>query len=93
MWVLDASDFTLLQGGGGQLFAAFMDGLIRAHGFVHGVGEAEIRTTLRANVGDGGVDMQVRRPMPGDTTEYFRVPTCWQFKAESHKKITRPWRF
>ncbi|MGH9722711.1 MAG: hypothetical protein ACRD8O_21080, partial [Bryobacteraceae bacterium] len=81
MWTVDQTDFSLLRGGGGRPFTAFVDALIRTHAFVQGIGEAEILTCLRTNVGDGGVDTQVRRSMDSDPTEYFRVPTCWQYKA------------
>jgi hypothetical protein len=33
-----------------------VDDPIRIHGFLHGVGEAEILTSLRVNIADGGVD-------------------------------------
>src|SRR6266404_2007925 len=88
MWILDASDFALLRGGGGQPFTSFVDALIRTHGFVHGVGDAEILTCLRTNVADGGVDTQVRRPIENDRTEYFRFPTCWQYKAYGDISLT-----
>jgi hypothetical protein len=88
MWNLDQGDFAFLRGGGGEPFTHFVDALIRAHGFVHGVGEAEILTSLRANVADGGVDTQVRRAMDNDSTEFLRVPTCWQYKAMSHSDIS-----
>src|ERR1700674_2210820 len=88
MWTLDQTDFALLRGGGGELFTHFVDALIQVHGFAHGVGEAEILTSLRANVADGGVDTQVRRAMVNDSTEFLRVPTCWQYKAMSHSDIS-----
>jgi hypothetical protein len=88
MWNLDQGDFAFLRGGGGEPFRHFADALIRTHGFVHGVGEAEILTSLRANVADGGVDTQVRRAMDNDATEFLRVPTCWQYKAMSHSDIS-----
>jgi hypothetical protein len=88
MWNLDQTDFALIRGGGGEPFTHFVDALIRAHGFVHGVGEAEILTSLRANVADGGVDTQVRRAMGNDSTEFLRIPTCWQYKAMSHSDVS-----
>src|SRR5712692_266706 len=88
MLILDAPDFVLLRGGGGQPFTAFVNDLIQTHGFVHGVGEAEILTCPRTNIGDGGVDTQVRRSIENDRTEYFRFPTCWQYKAQSYRDIS-----
>jgi hypothetical protein len=90
MWRVDQKDFLLLRDGGGQPFTCFVDALIRAHGFVHGVGEAEILTSLRTSISDGGVDTQVRRAMPTDQTEFLQLPTCWQYKARPYAEITEP---
>lgn len=81
MWTVDQKDFLLLRDSGGQHFTKFLDALIRAHGFVYGVGEAEILTSLRTSIKDGGVDTQVRRAMPNEPTEFLQLPTCWQYKA------------
>jgi len=88
MWTVDQKDFLLLRDGGGQPFTAFVDALIRVHGFVYGVGEAEILTSLRTNIPDGGVDTQVRQPMPNETTGYLQRPTCWQYKAQRYADMT-----
>lgn len=88
MWSVDQKDFLLLRDGGGQPFTAFVDALIRAHGFVYGVGEAEILTSLRTSIADGGVDTQVRHVMPNEPTEFLRLPTCWQYKARPYADIT-----
>src|SRR5579864_3919660 len=90
MWSVDQKDFLLLRDGGGQPFTGFVDALIRAHGFVHGVGEAEILTSLRTSIKDGGVDSQVRRAMPNDQTEFLHLPTCWQYKARRYAEVTDP---
>ncbi len=88
MWSVDQKDFLLLRDGGGQPFTGFVDALIRAHGFLYGVGEAEILTSLRTSIADGGVDTQVRRAMPNEPTEFLRLPTCWQYKARPYADIT-----
>jgi hypothetical protein len=88
MWFVDQKDFLLLRDGGGQPFTAFVDALIRAHGFVYGVGEAEILTSLRTNIADGGVDTEVQRAMPGDSSGFLLEPTCWQYKARQYADIT-----
>ncbi len=88
MWSVDQKDFLLLRDGGGQPFTGFVDALIRAHGFVYGVGEAEILTSLRTSIRDGGVDTQVRRAMPGEPTEFLYLRTCWQYKARPFADIT-----
>ena len=88
MWTIDATDFALLRGGGGQPFTAFVDSLIRSHALVNGISDASISTTLRVNVRDGGVDTQVSEAMPSDTTGYFLVPSCWQYKAVDASEIS-----
>jgi hypothetical protein len=88
MWCVDQKDFLLLRDGGGQPFTAFVDALIRAHGFIYGVGEAEILTSLRTSIKDGGVDTQVRRGMPNEITEFLKLPTCWQYKARPYADIS-----
>jgi hypothetical protein len=52
MWSVDQKDFLLLRDGGGQPFTAFVDALVRAHGFVYGVGEVDILTSLRTSIKD-----------------------------------------
>jgi len=69
-------------------FTAFVDALIRAHGFVHGIGDAQILTSLRTSIADGGVDTEVRLSMPGDPTGYLERPTCWQYKARRYADIS-----
>jgi hypothetical protein len=88
MWTVDQKDFLLLRDGGGQPFTGFVDALIRAHGFVYGVGEAEILTSLRTNIADGGVDTEVQRGVPGDPTGFLLDPTCWQYKARNFSDIS-----
>jgi hypothetical protein len=88
MWTVDQKDFLLLRDGGGQPFTGFVDALIRAHGFVYGVGEAEILASLRTNIADGGVDTEVQRAMPGDSTGFLADPSCWQYKARQYADIS-----
>jgi hypothetical protein len=88
MWTVDQKHFLLLRDGGGQPFTALVDALIRTHGFVYGVGEAEILTSLRTSIADGGVDTQVRRGMSNEPTEFLRMPTCWQYKARPYAELT-----
>src|SRR5580704_2626086 len=78
MWTVDPNDLFRFRDGTGRAFTRFVDALIRTHGFVYGVGESETLTSLRTNIGDGGVDTQVRCGMPGDSTGYLALPTCWQ---------------
>lgn len=88
MWRVDQNDLLILRDGTGRAFTEFVDALIRVHGFVYGVGEAEILSSLRVNIADGGIDTQVRRAMPNENTEFLRLPTCWQYKARRYAEIS-----
>ena len=88
MWSIEARDILILQGaGGGEPFTKFVDALIRAHCFAFGIPDAELRTNCRANVSDGGVDTQVNRAVPNDSSGCFTFPTCWQYKSKRFSDI------
>jgi len=89
MWAVSAiHDFPGLRGGGGQPFTGFVDALLRAQCFVHGLPDSAIATTLRVNVRDGGVDTRIDKGSPQDATGRLRCPSAWQFKAESIDRVT-----
>src|ERR1039458_2929574 len=88
MLTVNQTDFAGLRDGTGRPFTAFVDALIRVHGYVYGVGQAEILTTLRTNVQDGGVDTQVNQAMLGDPIGFLLLPACWQYKARLNDTIT-----
>jgi hypothetical protein len=89
MWTISATaDLPSLRGGGGQPFTDFVDGLLRTHCVAIGVPDASIATTLRVNVGDGGVDTRIDSGSPADGTGRLRCPTAWQYKAEPASKVT-----
>lgn len=89
MWTISPlTDVPLLRGGGGQPFTQFVNALLHAQCFAYGVPQAAIDTTLRVNVGDGGVDTSIEQSAPGDRTGYLGVPSAWQFKAEPITRVT-----
>ena len=88
MWTVEANDLLAFRDGTGKAFTRFVDALVRTHGFVYGVGEAEIQTSLRTNIPDGGVDTQVRCALPVETTGFLSLPTCWQYKARAYRDIS-----
>src|SRR5260370_22211115 len=88
MWCVSGLDFPSLRGGGGQPFTCFVDALLRTQCFVCGVPDAAIATTLRVNVGDGGVDTRIDEGTPHDTTGRLRCPSAWQYKAEAGDRVT-----
>ena len=81
MWKLSPHELLQFKGGGGEPFVHFVDRLIRAEAGRGGLPQSEVRTQIRANIKDGGVDTQVTRAIPHDPSGWFSVPTCWQFKA------------
>src|SRR5262245_6042543 len=87
MWKLHPSQLAQFQGAGGERFAHFIDRLIRAEAARGGLTQSEIATQIRTNIPDGGVDTEVRQPVPNDKTGWFTSPTCWQFKTEKADAI------
>ena len=74
--------------GGGEPFTGFVNALLRLQCFVYGIPDAAIATTLRVNVGDGGVDTRIDEGSTNDATGRLRCPSAWQFKAESIDRVT-----
>ena len=87
MWKLVPTDLLQLKGGNGERFVHLMDRLIRAEATCGGLAQSEIATQLRVNIRDGGVDTEVKQPIPRDSGGWFTVPTCWQFKAVEGKDV------
>src|SRR5262245_4885467 len=81
MWTLSPQGLLLLKGQGGERFADFVTRLIYAEAAAGGLAQSEIAGQLRANIRDGGVDIEVRTAIPNDQTGWFNLPTCCQFKA------------
>lgn len=76
--------------GRGEPFADFVDQLIRAEAAKGGLPQSEVTTQLRVTTKDGGVDTRVSRAILRDSTGWFSVPTCWQFKSSEADKIKAP---
>src|SRR5438445_692062 len=72
---------------GGELFTAFVDGLIRTHTGRHNIPDAAIETNSRTNIGDQGADTIVQVPLAAETTGRFNVPTVWQYKATDYASV------
>jgi hypothetical protein len=85
MWNVNARDIFQLRTPGGDRFTEFVDALIRAEAFANGVSQTFISTTLRTNIGDGGVDTQVSAPL--GSSGFMNSPTSWQYKATENKNI------
>jgi hypothetical protein len=87
MWKLSPTDLLGFKGAGGERFAHFVDRLIRAEAAKGSLPQSDVLAQLRVNIQDGGVDTQVTNAIPRDSTGWFGVPTCWQFKAMESASI------
>lgn len=77
-----------LQGADGGPFTAFVDALLRAHSRTWGLVDADIDTTSRTNIRDGGVDTSVRRACAADPTGWLSsAPTAWQYKGTDYTNV------
>jgi hypothetical protein len=88
MWTLDPVEFLRFRTSEGRSFTRVVDALIRALAYAGGLPQSEINTNLRTNLPDGGVDTDVRDAIPNDSTGWFKVPTCWQYKATEAASIS-----
>jgi hypothetical protein len=87
MWEINSFDVFALRTPGGDEFAEFVNSLIYADAYLCGVSQAEIFTTLRTNVRDGGVDAEIRTVIPSDSG-WMSYPTIWQYKATGTSNIS-----
>jgi len=85
-WRVSADELQVLRGNGGQSFTDFVNTLLRKEAHRARIPLPEVRTNLRVNVGDEGVDAAVDKPLGGGTG--IDVPSCWQFKATSFAEVT-----
>ncbi|MGB3512807.1 MAG: hypothetical protein WBA93_27040 [Microcoleaceae cyanobacterium] len=88
MFTINSYNIFSLRTPGGDRFTEFVDALIRAEAYSQGIPMSGISTNLRTNLGDGGVDSEVRQAIPTSQTGWFSVPTCWQYKATQFKAIS-----
>lgn len=89
-WKINAYDVIHIgRTPGGDRFTEFVDALIRSQAAVCGLLMSEIRTNLRTNIKDGGVDTEVCQCIPSDLTGWLKdAPTIWQYKATEAKNIS-----
>jgi hypothetical protein len=88
MWNINSFNIFPLRTPGGDRFTEFVDSLIKAEAYIRGIPTSEISTTLRTNIGDKGVDAEVRQPVTNNLTGWMSVPTCWQYKATEYRNIS-----
>ena len=88
MWTINSRSIFPLRTPGGDRFTEFVDSLIKAEAHIQGIPVSEISTTLRTNIGDKGVDAEVRQPASNSLTGWMSVPTCWQYKATEYRNIS-----
>jgi len=86
-WQIAANELSQLRGSGGVPFTEFVDALLRAEAAMTAAAKPEdVITNIRVNIGDGGVDSEVRIALPGRPG--FETPTCWQYKATDFADVT-----
>ena len=75
----------MLEGAGGEPFTTLVDALLRAHGAVRGLVDADIDTTIP----DGGRHID-QASYCGDSTGWLSTaPTAWQYKSTDYKNIQK----
>ena len=89
MWTINSFNVFPLRTPGGDHFTEFVDSLIKAEAYIQGIPTSEISTTLRTNIGDKGVDAEVRQSASNSLTGWMSVPTCWQYKATEYRNISK----
>lgn len=65
-------------------FSEFMNDLLRAAAHTGGLHDADLDTTLRETIADGGVDAAVRKGISSETTGRLLCPTAWQYKSGTY---------
>src|SRR4051812_41013060 len=80
MWKINSFDVLQLRTGTGERLTALVDDLIRSECLLARIPFQAIRTNLRTNLADGGVDTQVSEG-GFDRTGWLKEPTAWQYKA------------
>lgn len=85
---INSSQIIPLRTPGGDRFTEFVDALIRTEAYIQSVPLSKISTNLRTNLGDKGVDTEVRQSMPNSQTGWLSVPTSWQYKATEFRNIS-----
>lgn len=73
---------------GGPDWVAFMDRLLAAACWQVGIPGSELRTNLRTDIPDGGVDTRVSACSDRDITGYLSGPSIWQYKAAHEANLT-----
>ncbi len=72
---------------GGYDFAGFVNTLLHTSTRALGIDAHSVRTTLRTDIPDGGVDAEVTAKVPNDPQGLLGTETVWQYKARSEGGI------
>ena len=76
------------QSPGGDDWAAFMDRLLAAACWESGIPASELRTNLRTDIKDGGVDSRVSKGSLQDISGYLSDLSIWQYKAAHEANLS-----
>jgi len=73
---------------GGAGWVGFVNELLWAACWQMGIPESDVRTCLRTEIPDGGVDTRVMAGSPADRTGYLQARSIWQYKAANEATLT-----
>jgi hypothetical protein len=73
---------------GGVDWVAFMDALLWAACWQVGIPESAVRTNLRTDMPDGGVDTRVSQNSDRDVTGYLKCQSIWQYKSAHESNLS-----
>jgi hypothetical protein len=74
---------------GGVDWGAFMDALLWAACWQVGIPESAVRTNLRTDMTDGGVDTRVSQGSDRDVTSYLKCRSIWQYKSAHESNLSQ----
>jgi hypothetical protein len=86
LWETKPDDVRRLQGASPR-FTQFVNSVLRLSARAGGLGDDRIRTTVRDNIADGGVDAAIDEVVIGDMSGWLACPTAWQYKARAYSGI------
>ena len=90
MLKIDANELAnRCQRPGGVDWVAFMNALLWAACWEVGILESSVRTNLRTDMPDGGVDTRISQGSDRDVTGYLGSASIWQYKAAHESNVSQ----
>ena len=90
MWEVDEYEvISLGRTPGGNRFTEFVDSIIFAESYLSGLDSSSIRTNLRTNLPDGGVDTEVCQPLLKDSTDFGAFSITYNLAIQSQRLFSK----